>query len=465
MLTTNWRFLIFLAFFTPILIENSVMAGTMRESPGQVWQVGTQRWDVIQEQRFAHWIEKNITDDFFIRHNIPVDCADVPYALRWIYARIAHLPAAVTTADGYLLGHWSTAWSKLPTGKEWYRDRRFRQSLLAILQNTSTRTLPLDTYPIRIAPESLSAGSVFIDDGHSGIVGNIVVDGSTYSPVQTWEATLPRKVTRLRQRNYFGTLVDIDTGTGLVRFRWPILADGRWQYLPSREHPYYSLEQYSNTFCHDGEPFDEAVARRIDPKPYNPAKRARLIIDSIYRYLLERVELVNEGFRHCRQNKCPEGSTLWEAYSTPARDDMLDFEITHLQRLIRDNALNQANLAKTMQGMVIPIAAGQMVTMQYVLQNHVWLSHDPNDTVEARWGLEKCDMIRSRMRNALGDLNFTEQRYRNTDPEYANRCRKYTMDELRWLQEQGQSAGCDDLQPLPRKELHQPLTLYIQVGK
>ena len=84
-----------------------------------------------------------------------MDCADVPYAVRWIYARIAHLPAAATTKDGQLIGHWSTEWGKLPTHPEWHKDLRFRKALLHMLSETTTRTLPLDTYPVRIDPDSL----------------------------------------------------------------------------------------------------------------------------------------------------------------------------------------------------------------------------------------------------------------------------------------------------------------------
>ena len=85
--------------------------------------------------------------------------------------------------------------------------------------------------PIRIATGSLTAGALFLHDGHAGIIGRIVTDGSTYSPIQTWEATLPRKITQLHQRNYFGTEVDHEQGTGLVRFRWPQFIAGHWRYL------------------------------------------------------------------------------------------------------------------------------------------------------------------------------------------------------------------------------------------
>jgi hypothetical protein len=105
-----------------------------------------------------------------------------------------------------------------------------------------------------------------------------------------------------------------------------------------------------------------------------------------------------------------------------------------------------------MERMVIPINAGQSVTLKYVVQNHTWLSHDPDASIEARWALAQCDMIRARMRNSLNALDFVEQRYRRTDPTYADRRRDSTMNELKWLQDRGKSAGCDGLQPLPGEE-------------
>ncbi len=98
----------------------------VRESKDQVWEVGDRRWTVEEERRFEKWVEETITEDFFIRYQIPTDCADAVYAIRWIYARIAHLPAAATTREGRWIGHWSTDWKHLPTHPEWHMDERFR---------------------------------------------------------------------------------------------------------------------------------------------------------------------------------------------------------------------------------------------------------------------------------------------------------------------------------------------------
>lgn len=428
-------------------------AASMGESLGQVWQVGSRRWDIAEEQRFAAWVEDTITEDFFLRHNIAIDCADVPYAIRWIYARIAHLPVASTLGDGTFWGHWSTAFAHLPTHRHWYRDQRFRAALLHVLAATTTKTLPADTYPIRIAPDSVLAGTVsIVPEGHAGMVGHIVLDGSMFSPVQTWEATVPRKVRKLQQRSYFSPWPDAEAGSGLVRFRWPVFTDSRWRYLPKMDHPFYSVEQYSSGFFYPGELFDQAVARRIDPTPYDPAEKADKIIGSIYRYLVERVALVKEGYRHCHRRKCPEGSYLWEVYSTPSRDRMIAFEIEHLLDIIHDNGLDEQALKKTMEGRVIPIDQGKTVTLDFVVQNYLWLSHDPHDPIEARWGLRKCEMIRAKMQDSLQAVFFVEQRYRSSDPYFADNGRRTHWKDLRLLQAEGERSGCRDLPPLPQDE-------------
>jgi hypothetical protein len=104
--------------------------GEEPQSPDQVWEVGDRQWTVEEEHRFEKWVDETITEDFFIRYKIPTDCADAVYAIRWIYARINHLPAAATTMYGRQIGHWFTDWKHLPTHPEWHRDERFRAALL-----------------------------------------------------------------------------------------------------------------------------------------------------------------------------------------------------------------------------------------------------------------------------------------------------------------------------------------------
>src|SRR4030042_3839831 len=95
----------FVVLLLSLFISSPCFSQSLNESLDQVWQVGDRRWTVEEECRFEKWVEETMTEDFFIRYKIPTDCADAVYAIRWIYARIAHLPAAATTRDGRWGGH------------------------------------------------------------------------------------------------------------------------------------------------------------------------------------------------------------------------------------------------------------------------------------------------------------------------------------------------------------------------
>ena len=195
-----------------------------------------------------------------------------------------HLPAAATTKDGRLIGHWSTDWKHLPTHPEWDRDERFRAALLYLFPRTWTGTLPLDTYPVRISPDSVTPGTLFlVTESHTGIIGHVFLDGSQAHPLQTWESALPVKVQKLSLRYFFSGRPESKARSGLVKFRWPVSENGEWKYLPAEEHPFYSEEQYAPGFCKGYADFVEAVARRIDPTDYAPMEKMVRVMATITR--------------------------------------------------------------------------------------------------------------------------------------------------------------------------------------
>ena len=425
----------------------------VNESSRQVWRVSDRRWTIEEEVRFGKWIEQNITEDFFIRFKIPVDCADVPYALRWIYARIAHLPAAATTKDNQLMGHWSTRWGHLPTHSEWYKDQRFRAALLFMLGETTTRTLPSDTYPIRIDPESVTPGTVFfITESHSGIISHVILDGSHAHPLQTWEATVPAKLQKMSEKNFLAPRPESTVCSGLVKFRWPVLVDGQWNYLPLKEHPFYSLEQYSSEFYEGNTDFVEAVAKRIDPTDYDPWDKMGKVVETITRFLRDRVPIVLEGYKKCQKGRCPEGSARWEIYSTPGRDGMVTLLMDHLHKIIESNQLDPERVREKMEGIHLKISKDLSITFYHLYQNYLWLSPHPEDPIEARWGLRKCDMILSQMKNAKNSMGFIERRYRKRDPKYADFSIRQQMEVLWRLQTEWNKTECKEPPPLPKRK-------------
>ncbi|MEN6373689.1 MAG: hypothetical protein ABFD75_02770 [Smithella sp.] len=404
------------------------------ESSSQVWKVGQQRWTIQEEYNYGKWLEENITEEFFIRYKIPVDCADVPYAIRWIYARIHHLPAAARTVDNRLIGHWSKDWGRLPTSTTWDKDRRFRAALMAMLSSTSTRTLPFDTYPIRVATDSVTPGTVFLlADDHAGIVSHIVMDGSTTHPVQTFEAGSPARVQRLHLRNFILPNPGDDYISGLRKFQWPIRTGNRWHYLPVKEHPFYSEEQYSSAFTQGYTDYLEAVAKRIDPKVYDPNEKTEKIINTLTRRLNQRIPVVLDGNKKCQEIQCPEGSRLWEIYSTPVRDEFIGVMLDYLEEIIRKNHLDRNAILDKMAKIRLQISPDRFVTLQHVFQNSKWMSADPEATIEARWGLDKCSIIAIHLKNARESISFIQQKYGKTDPRFAERSiwtQQKTVDEM-----------------------------------
>lgn len=447
---------IILSISLVLLFAGPSLGQSIQESPLQAWKVYGRHWTVEEEVRFGKWVESNVTEDFFIRYKIPVDCADVPYAIRWIYARVAHLPAAATTKNNKLIGHWSPDWGRLHTDPEWHKDLRFRAALLHMLTETTTRTLPLDTYPVRITPESVTPGTAFfITESHGGIIGHLSLDGSHTHPLQTWEATVPAKLQKLSQKSFLSPRPESTVRSGLVKFRWPVYEQGRWQYLPVKDQPFYSEEQYSARFYAGHADFVDAVAKRIDPTPYDPREKVNKVIDTTAAFVQSRVPIVLSGYERCHRGGCPEGSDLWETYSTPGRDGMIILLMDHLTHLINLNHLDREVLKEKMEAIRIEISSNRSVTFYHLYENYLWLSPHPEDSIEARWGLKKCEMILSQTKGARGSIAFIERTYRRRDPRYADFSIRQQQEILTKLKAEWERSECDGPR-YPRKEPREP---------
>jgi hypothetical protein len=445
--------MLFFVLFLMLLVSTPCFSQTLDQSPDQVWEVGDRRWTVEEERRFEKWVDETITEDFFIRYKIPTDCADAVYAIRWIYARVAHLPAAATTKDGRWIGHWSTDWKHLPTYPDWHRDERFRAALLYLFPKTWTGTLPLDTYPVRISPDSVTPGTLFlVTESHTGMIGHVFLDGSQAHPLQTWESGLPVKVQKLSLGYFFSARPEFNARSGLVKFRWPVSENGEWKYLPVEEHPFYSEEQYTSGFCNGYADFVEAVARRIDPTDYAPMEKMVKVMGTTARFLRERVPIVLAGYQRCRNGGCLEGSEGWEVHSTPGRDGMIVSLMDHLSQIIESNHLDQERTKGMMEAIPIDISENRSVTLYHVYQNHLWLSPHPEDSIEARWGLKKCEMIQAQTLTTKDSIAFIERAYRKKDPKYADFSIRHQQHLLGKLSEEWTRAECRESPPTPEKK-------------
>jgi hypothetical protein len=291
----------------------------------------------------------------------------------------------------------------------------------------------------------VTPGTVFfVTESHSGVVGRVVLDGSQAHPLQTWEATLPTKIQKMNERNFLSPRPESITGSGLVKFRWPVVQNGSWTYLSVQEHPFYSEEQYASAFYEGNADFIETVSKKIDLTVYDPLDKALKIIDTTTRSLQERIPIILTGYKRCHEGKCPEGSALWEIYSTPGRDGMITLLMDHLHQIIESNHLDQGMLKEKMETIPIPISKDRTITFYHLYQNYLWLSPHPGNSIEARWGLKKCEMILSQVQNTQNAIDFIERTYRKKDPQYADFAIRQQQETQRRLTEEWKRSKCKE---------------------
>jgi hypothetical protein len=279
-------------------------------------------------------------------------------------------------------------------------------------------------------------------ESHCGIVGHVSYGGSQAHPLQTWESMLPVKARKLVLRNFFSARPESKIRTGLVKFRWPVLANGGWKYLPVKEHPFYSEEQYTSGFYEGCADFAEAVAKKIDLTHCEPTEKVVNVMGTITKFLRDRVPIALAGYQQCRNGGCPEGSELWEIHNTLSRDGMINLLMDHLSEIIELNQLDHEMMEGMMKAISIDISKNRSVTFYDVYQNCSWLSPHPKDSIEARWGLMKCEMIQAQIRTTRDSIVFIKAIYGKKDPKYADSSIHQEEEILRRLNEQLTKSKC-----------------------
>jgi hypothetical protein len=81
----------------------------------------------------------------------------------------------------------------------------------------------------------------------------------------------------------------------------------------------------------------------------------------------------------------------------------------------------------------------------------VWLPHRPEDSIEARRGMKKCEMIRAEIRATHDSMAFIEKTYRKKDPDYADFSIRWQQELLRRLSEEWTRSECREPPPTPAK--------------
>lgn len=361
-----------------------------------LWPI-TQNWDWQWELQFSDWIKKSVDRFFFIKYNLPTDCADVIIGLRWIFSRMNGLPVANTlSGSGRLVGHMTIRkeWRDLPTADNWYEDQKFLAALSYIFKSTYTESLGRDSYPIKIDRQYLIPGAHHLEfherGGHAMIVKDLVFVGKKSVDIIMMDSTLPVEVRRLTQKNYmYG--IQPDMGTGFQRLKWPQLINNQWLLLPSEDYPGYSTEQNEVGFMIGYGTFSSAVKAAITGNSQFDITEWTKTLKELENKIKERSQVIVEGFEACLKIDCSPGTEGWQAHSTPNRDSRLQGLIVGVLKTIDIHKDNKKVLQpwEKLTNKFFSISKTQQMSFKDAIENmHTdKFDSDPRKSVESRWGL------------------------------------------------------------------------------
>jgi hypothetical protein len=424
-----------------------------------LWQA-EREWSEEEEVRFAAWIEANVGEDFFLDPRIAHDCADLPYALRWIYARERRLPVAATTIEGQRFGHWSPRFDPVSRGS-WRRDGHFLAALAFLFGNTGTKTLPVDSYPVALDREHLRAGVLYHAEHHAAVVSRVALDGTEPHPLVTWESTLPPAVRRLRVGVFSGG-TPVDRGQGLRRFRWPVRKGGGWEYPDVEFQSGWSEEQFQLAFTAGKVSFARAVAERLAPEPVPPDRQFLKYVEQAERLARERVPIVLAGHHACVRapRRCGEGTDLWELYSTPNRDARMLGYLARVRELVEGGRVDRSYAFEVMRAKGIEVGIrlrgegeplrgvrggpdrGERIDLLELYENAEHVSSEPADPVEQRWGRAACTSLAGRAAALEESISFLASSHGETPDGYARRAVELRQRELDAVQGAQRARGC-----------------------
>jgi hypothetical protein len=294
-----------------------------------LWQAENE-WNADWELAYGQWVAENLTPNFMVDIQLPTDCADVAYTLRWVFARIHKLPMAAHlggSSQFFTNESVKKEWLNLPQDSDWKKDRRFRAALIYLLRNTYTHTLMKDSYPLAINSTILTPGTHHLS--LHGASGHTMVINSVNSP-ESLPITLLYSTTPVQVRELFSTFYQVIEAptlyqSGFYKIRWAKKTQKDWQLLPAQSIPGYSEEQF-NLPVDEGETTTPHFLKIF--KLLNPNFSFEMLLEKSFYELQDRIrdriKVVEDGYAYCQSHNCDPGSSGEEDWSTPSRDKRIE---------------------------------------------------------------------------------------------------------------------------------------------
>lgn len=364
-------------------------------SSKNIWTVKN-NWTLDWESKYSQWVKENFHQNFFLNHNISTDCADVAFVLRWIFARIHSLPAANTLAGSgkiFSQDNFIRKWKRLKRDTLWYKDEVFLAALEYLKNSTYTKTLKLDTYPVKLSKDAFREGVIQLNPTHVRVISQIIYDGSGV-PILKQYSTRPTAIRPMAKEVMLNFKAIPESDGGFVKFRWPIKSKRNWKLVNGKDMSWFSKDQYQTKFLDGSVNFTNYLMDTLGIK-----KNARATISSmlgaVKEFVNQRDEIVAQGYEYCQQYSCDLGTIAYDDWSTPSRDKRVVEFFNKIDKLIGENT----EIDPSLKDFYIDLKSNTFVDLQYAqigltmmevekLFRDSYLSYDPRDLIAYRWAMD-----------------------------------------------------------------------------
>lgn len=406
-------------------------------SRAEVWPSHNQ-WNSEWENAYAQWVQKNWDENFFKKPLTPysglaLDCADVVFSMRAIFAYEHRLPFAVqdttNTSQLRLISNNMRAFDRLPVitaempGYEY--GPRVRAFLIYLFNTQGTFSIPYNTYPPVISRETIRSGSIILtdkDSHHSWTIKDVLPIGIPHLIYNSRPASSNlKKVIYLPSMEFTFKGQQIDgrpnkyRHAGFRNFRkiedigkplWKVGGE-----VESDDPNFESVSSQQYSFLYKN--YRSEIQKRLALVNESPDAKLRRLLSTSCQLTKERVAAVQEGlvFRdNLEPLKCMSAQD-YDNYSTPNRDMRLrnSFEelkeaysayskgeikdpnlISHLKDVL-ENDSSYKEKATEQRFCSFQFGPGRWMSLNGALRFSLSkkLSSNPYDDINWRWGLSQ----------------------------------------------------------------------------
>ncbi len=374
--------------------QNAIDLVDTEEPRAVVWST-KENWSLDWEIKFQEWVRANVGPTFFKDNNLATDCADVMFTLRWIFARINYLSIGNTLAGSRKLftnESFVSKWLNLKRDIQWQKDEVFLAALNYIMDNTYTGTLYEDSMPVKITSNTFAEGNFFLtmrgpqSMGHTEVVFNI---NKQPGMIRSMASDVPRKVRVLYSYASYPSYVDAYRFS-LRSLKWITRnALGKWAFVSLEQHPHYSMEQFTPEFSEGFDRFYNALFYRIGIQ-YDYTKHYTNLRDRLITQVNDRVSIVNDGFQFCLTNNCDTGTSNYDLWSTPSRDQKIVDSFLKINEVLQKAKLPdlEEDFKKILNTSNFKLNEDETANLLEIKENfeNRKFTSDPRDQVLVRWG-------------------------------------------------------------------------------